>query len=139
MDIQPASLAQVRAGRDGRRVTIVDDVGGVAADLQRIDPSLRLRWNELGEYFVVYQVMDNGDEKLVLTALELDPRIVERVEQIASPLYDYGAEVERLDAQAERDSEHRFHERVGPLGEIAAHALRKDLEERSKIILPRSV
>ena len=48
----------------------------MAKRLKEIDETLHLRWNERGEYFVVYQIvggrLDEGaEEKLVLTAKEL--------------------------------------------------------------------
>jgi hypothetical protein len=135
MRIQAASLAQVRKGRDGRMIAIEDDVLDVAKQLTAIDKDLRLRWSESGEYFVVYQLV--GDrEKLVLTSTELNPQIVERVRQIARPGYDFGAELERMDAEAEKDKEHRFHEDVGERSELLAHTLRKDLQAKNKIIVP---
>jgi hypothetical protein len=135
MEIQPASIAQVRAGRNGRKVLIEDDVLHIAKRLQEIDRSLRLRWNEQGEFFVVYQVLD-GSEKLVLTARELDERIVQRVRKIAHPSYDYVAEMERMDRRAEKDADHRFHEQTGEIGERMAHALRKDLQAQNKVFIP---
>lgn len=138
MELQPASLAQVRAGRDGRMIAIDEDVLDIAMRLQEIDDSLRLRWSESGEYFVVYQLIGDG-EKLVLTSTELTPQIIERVRKIAHPEYDFGAELDQMDAQAEKDKDHRFHEQVGERGEVLAHALRKDLQAKNKIIVPRDV
>lgn len=138
MGIQAASLAQVRKGRDGRMIAIDNDVLDVAKQLYAFDDSLRLRWSEAGEHFVVYQCV--GDvEKLVLTSRELDPQIIERVRKIAHPSYDFGAELDRIDAEAEKEKEHRFREQVGERGEVLAHALRKDLQAKNKIIVPRGV
>jgi hypothetical protein len=72
----------------------------------------------------------------VLTAQELDQRIPERLRRLRSPDYDYGAEVDRLDAQAERDEAHYFAEEVGERGERLFHAMRKDLEVKSRVYLP---
>ena len=135
MDIAPASLAQIRMGRDGRRVVVSEDVGNVAAQIHEIDPRLGLVWNEKGEFFMVVE-QDGLTERLVLTAKECDQRIVERVRQIASPDYDYGAEVDRLDAAAEKAKDHRFHEETGEVAERLAHALRKDLQHKGKVFVP---
>jgi tRNA threonylcarbamoyladenosine modification (KEOPS) complex Cgi121 subunit len=139
VEIQPATLAQVRAGRDGRRIVVEDDVLNIASRLKQIDPCLSLHWNEKGEHFVVVETSEDGDERLVLTALQLDERVLERVGRIASPSYDYAREVDRLDAQAEREKDHRFHEQTGEVAERLAHALRQDLQAKNKIILPRGV
>ena len=143
MEIEPATIAQVRAGRDGRVLTVEEDVFEVAGRLKEIDPSLHLRWNERGEYFVVYQLIgkleEGGEEKLVLTAKELTPAIIARVEEIAHPEYDFVAEMDKLDKQADKDKDHRFHEQTGEAAERMAHAVRKDIQAKNKIILPKGV
>jgi hypothetical protein len=142
MEIVPATFAQVKAGRDGRNVLVEDDVFEVARQLKEIDSSLCLRWNERGEYFVVYQLWGQGQgetEKLVLTSQELTPAILERVRQIVHPSYDFAAEMDRMDAQAKKDEEHRFAEETGEVGEHLAHALRKDLGATNKAFVPKEV
>ena len=138
MEITPASIAQVRKGRDGRSVVIEDDVLDIARRIKEIDPSLLLRWNELGEYFVVAQIIGD-EEKLVTTTTELDERLIHRLKHIAHASYDVGKEAERIDKQADKEAEHRFRERVGEAGEVAAHALRKDLQDQTRIIVPKGV
>jgi hypothetical protein len=135
MQIQAASVAQVHKGRDGRMIEVGEDVLNVAKQLRDFDDSLRLRWSEGGEYFVVYQLIDDR-EKLVLTCTDLNPQIVERVRQIARPEYDFAAELDRMDAQAEKDKEHRFHEDLGERGERLAYALRKDLQAKNRVFVP---
>lgn len=140
MEIRPASIAQVAQARDGRMIEIGDDVGNVAKSLQQIDPGLRLRYSEAGEYFVVYwrpDEWDEGDGQLVLTAQECDQRIVKRVQEIAQPGYDFAAELERLDEQTRTEKEHEWSERVGETGERLAHALRKDRGyDQSRVFIP---
>ena len=138
MEIQPASLAQVRAGRDGRSILIEDDVANIAGRLKTIDDSLRLRWNERGEYFVVYQQLGR-DEKLVLTAQQLDERILHRVQQITHPSYDFVGEIDRMDKQAQKDADHRFSEQTGEIAEELAHAVRKDLGATNKAFIQKEV
>jgi hypothetical protein len=139
MDIQPASVAQVRAGRDGRRFLIEDDVLDVARRIKEIDDSLSLQFNERGEFFVVVQTLADGEEKLVTTAQELDERLIHRLKHITHQSYDYVAEMDRIDKQAEKDSEHRFSEKVGEAGEKAAHALREDLGATNKAFVSKDV
>lgn len=138
MEIQPASLSQVRAGRDGRRFTITDDVGGVAAKLREVDQRLRLRFNERGEFFEVVEV--NGtDERRVTTALECDDRLVHRMRELARPDHDYAGELERIDRAADRENDRRFSERSGEIAERLAHHVRKDIGATHRIIVPRDV
>ncbi len=142
MEIEPATLAQVAMGRDGKMHEVDDDVGGIALRLKEIDDSLRLRWNEFGGFFVIYQMLDTAEgllEKLVLTAQELDGRIIKRVEQITHPSYDFVAEMDRMDEEAQKDKDHAFHEQTGEVAERMAHAVRKDLEAQNKAFVPKDV
>src|SRR5271169_1619448 len=108
MDIQPASVDQLRVGTDGKLVEISADSGGVAESIQRLDPCLRLRYAESSDCYIVYRVHRHGQpcrdddpertEELVLTAQECDQRIVKRLEFIDSQGrsgYDYAAELEK--------------------------------------------
>lgn len=138
MEVTPATFAQVKTGRDGRRVTVTEDVGDVARRLQEISPKLILVWNENGQYFVVVERDGNGDERLVFTAQECDERIVKRAELITSSSYDFVGEMDRLDKAAERAKDHEFHERTGEIAERLAHAVRKDLNP-GRMIVPKGV
>lgn len=129
-------------------VQISADASTVAADLERIDKGLRVRFAENGNppFWAVYHESEDGRvTHLVLTAQAhqtisgtwagLDHRIVERIEQI-DPMgrghYDYAADLERatLDAHAHRRD--GFKEKMGDVAERTAHAVRKDLGERYK-------
>jgi hypothetical protein len=138
MEIRPATYAQIKRGRDGRMVAIDDDVAGIAAQLLEIDPSLRLRWSESGEYFVVYQDL-GSTQHLVTTAQELDGRLLQRVLQVTHPDFDFAAEVDRVDAEADREAARRFSEGVGERGERLAHAIRKDMGFTSRVVVPKDV
>lgn len=139
MDIEHASLACVQRGIKGELITIEDDVLDVARRLKEIHPSLHVYWNEQGEYFVIYELCDDGRERVVTTVKELDPRLIAHFEQLASESWNVVAEIDRMDAQADRDKEHAFAERVGEIGERLHHALRKDYEVRDRIYLPSGV
>lgn len=126
MEVQPATLPQIQKGRRGRVVFIDNDALGVAKQLREIDSNLRLAWNEFGEYFVVYQQLDDGTEHLVTTAQEADGRLVKRVQKIASRFYNYAEELDKQDKETDRKSEYKSSEYVGELAEELAHAIRKD-------------
>lgn len=136
MEIPRATLAQVRTGRDGRRVLIDNDVLDIARQIAEIDPCLHVSWNERGEYFAVYEVSPDGSEHLVTTTTELTPQLVELLRMIGSRRDLFAADVAAQDRQAERDAEHAFHERVGPVAERLAHALRKDLQAKNRAFVP---
>lgn len=127
IQVEPASLTQVIRGRGGRLVYVDDDVCNVAKTLRAVDPSLRLAYNEVGEYYVVYQTLADGSEHLVTTAQELDQRLVHRVAEVCSPGYDAGRELDLLHDVADAEHERHFHQRTGEVGERLAHAIRSDL------------
>lgn len=139
MEIQPASIAQVRARDTGGIFTVDEDVGHIAAQIREVDPSLSLHWSEGGGHFEVRELCADGKDRLVLTCNELDGRVVERLRQIRHPSYDYMAEIDRLDRQADRDKEHASSERIGEVGEKLAYALRKDLLHTGKAFIPKDL
>ncbi len=134
MDLQPASITQVRQGKH-RRITVEADVGSVVAQIKEIDPRLGVIWDEDGEFFAVVE-QDGSKQRLVLTAQELDHRVLQRLREISSPDYDYVAEMDRMDAVADREKDHRFMQEVGENAEVMAHALRTDLQHKGKIFIP---
>jgi hypothetical protein len=129
MDITPATLSQVVQGRGGNYITIENDVCDIARRLKEVNDSLTLRYNEQGCFFAVIQVLENGDENLVTTAQEADERLVQRVRRVTHPSYDYGAELERQDAENDRVKNQQFNEKVGEVSERLAHAVREDLRK----------
>ena len=111
-DIAPASIEQVREGRNGKIHLITEDAGGVAAGLKQINPGLRLRYSEAGKYYVVYfHDPDTHVEEFVKTYQTCDARIVEDIARIRkeneSPGYSYADELDKQeqDAEKERDEE----------------------------------
>lgn len=138
-EIRAASLPQIVKGRGGRVVFIDNDALDIAKDLLKIHPSLRLAFNEVAEYFVVYQVDDQGNESIVTTSLEADARLLERVRKVVSPQYNLAEELDRMNDKADAESEYRFSQKTGEIAERLAHAIRRDTQTKNKIIVPRSV
>lgn len=139
MEIQPASIAQVRLRDTGGIFTVDEDVGHIAAQVREVDPSLSLHWSDGGGYFEVREACQDGKDRMVLTCTELDGRVIERLRQIRHSSYDFVREVDRMDAQADREREWASHNRIGEVGEKLAHALRKDLLHTGKAFIPRDV
>ena len=143
MKVEPASIDQLLRGRDGRVHLVSADAGGVADELRRIHPGLVLQYNELGDHFSVCFESDDGrDTYLILTAKECDHRIADRIREIDShgrSGYDYAKELESASQRVRDRALAQFRERMGDLGERAAHAIRKDLGSTSRAFIPREV
>jgi hypothetical protein len=146
MEIPPrkADLAQISRGRHGEMVLIENDVQGVANSLAEIDPHLRLRFSEAGEYFVVYWKPDDepeGNGELVTTALDLDMRIVELVRELywkaKQPGYSFADELAAEQERRQAVEGAKFTEEHGEMFERLAHAMRKDLGyDKGRVFVP---
>jgi hypothetical protein len=133
-EIEPASIEQIKAGRDGKMHLITQDAGGIAQRLQEIDERLHLRYSEAGQYYVVYaRELDQqpGSGYMVATYQELDGRIVRDLERInwlnQQPDYSYADELEKQHQLAEAARDWEFSQKIGENAEKLAFAIRKDL------------
>ena len=116
-------------------VGIEGDLLDIVAQIKDFSPDLSVRWSTAGEYFAVYERV-NGKDELVFTTTELDQRVVERLRLIASSSYDYVKDITQIDKNRDAEIDHKHHEEVGERGEVLAHALRKDLQAKNRIIVP---
>lgn len=125
-------------GRDGRLIEIKQDVLDVCARLREIDPALGVDYNEGNGRWRVKELCADGRYRTVkwFDALTADvPEVIQRLLKV-----DYLKEIDRMDAQADRDKDHAFHEKVGPIGEELAFALRKDRGyDKQKAFVPRDI
>lgn len=140
-DIAPASIEQVREGRNGKIHLITEDAGGVAAGLRQINPGLKLRYSEAGNYYVVYfKDPDTHVEEFVKTYQTCDARIVEDIARIRkeneSPGYSYADELDKQEQDAEKERDRQFTEKTGDAAERLHHAIRKDLGLTNRIFIP---
>jgi hypothetical protein len=133
--ILPASAAQWRRSSPVTRVPVTDDVHGVVRDLQGIDRCLQVEYDTAEAFYVVLR-KDGPQEDLVLTAQQLDPRVVRRVREIDRPEYDFTAEVDQMDDDAEKQRQADFREEMGGKHEKLAHAIRKDTGDTSRVFVP---
>lgn len=128
-------------------VQIDDDVQGVANALHEIDPHIRLRYSEAGEYYVVYWLPDEweeGDGYLIFTATELDHRIAHHMQEVywrcQRPGYSFAEEIDKQEDKRKADEDHEWDEKHGELHERLAHALQKDAGyDKLRIFVPESV
>jgi hypothetical protein len=143
MKIDPAHVDQIRRATNGRMVAIDADVGGIAADLKRIDPHLKVRFGENGDppFWAVYYESDDGrttylvlSQRATLTRSGtysgLDQRVVDRIREIdpqGRGGYNYADELEKQNQLVVQRRRDRFREVAERHGAEAQHALRKDL------------
>lgn len=147
MDVQPAHVDQVLRAKDGQYVTIDSDAGGVADELRRIDPKLKVRFAESGPHWAVYYQQDDRTTYLVLTAEAtqgrtgawggLDHRIVKRIMKIGHSSYDYAREVERQNVKARKANRDATREKMAEAGVLAYHAIRKDLGVKDRAFIKK--
>lgn len=123
------SLAEVNAGR---LVTYQEDVLGIKSRIESEfrgaikvffdkDPSA-LCW-------VITQTDINGTESILFTTRRLSESSIERVrraDQAAGRRTAFLEDIEREEKQIERDEDHAFGERIGPINEQLYFALRRD-------------
>lgn len=151
MEIQPANIDQIRQARDGRMLLISSDAGGVADELRRIDRHLKVRFAENGRppFWAVYYESDDGRETYLVTTAQahqtmggiwtgLDHRIVERVRKADGHSRggeDYAKALEAHNKRVREGKRQEFRDQVSQTGEMAVHALRKDLGIKSRIFV----
>lgn len=143
IDIEHADLLQVQRGIDGHLTLVEDDVLDVGRRLKEIHPSLRVYRNEQKHpehgwegYFVIYELCEDGEERVVTTVKHLDARLIEHFEMLASESWDAVAEMDRMDDTAEKAKEDAFAEKVGEIGERLHHSLASDYEFKHRIFVP---
>jgi hypothetical protein len=147
IDLEPPR-AQVKAGRLAltdklELVPVEADVFHVVDRLKRIDAGLHLSFNRKQKVFVLEWrgFNDKGEyvEDFVGAYTELDARLIHLVEKLAARenrnRYELSKELERLEAQKDREAEHMHSEQMGPAAEQLAHALRKDLGTKPRAFM----
>jgi hypothetical protein len=144
VDIEPASMDQVVAARDGRTVVIDRDLGDVALQLRQIDPSLVLRYHPETHHYSVIQRMPDRQEQLVATCQPIPggaphPKLIETVARVASSSYDVASELRAADTRRIREEEHRAAEETGLLLEEAYHRFKRQTGIQNRVFVPRSV
>lgn len=144
INIPTASIATIRKTLQGRTVSIEDDVQGIAKQIAEIDSSLGLQVSEQeGELvWIVVQRFAEEDgstsEHFVTDMVgELDQRILQRVRQVTGRGYDLIAEIDKAEAEADREQDRRRLEQMGPVAEKLAYAFKKDLHaDKRRIFVP---
>lgn len=148
-----ATLGELQLTNRLQMVRVEGDVLDVAATLRSIDPGLRLMFDrnvpwEDGRGQGIYVLYHDGFnpqgqrvEEFVGAYRELDQRIVNLIRRIDAQgrgRHDLARELDRLEAQKEREREAQQSERMGPLAEHLRFALRRDLGVTGSQSLPVS-
>lgn len=148
-----ATLGELQLTNRLQMVRIDRDVLGVAERLKRIDTGLVLMFDKNVEWedgrgkgiYVLYWegLNDRGQlvEDFVGAYRELDQRIVNLIERIDAQgrgRHDLATELEKLEREKEREHDRETTERMGPMGELLRHAIRKDLGATGSQSLPVS-
>lgn len=131
-EIEPATVEQVRQGRDGKMHVISADAGGVVDRIKQVDPRLNVRYVEAADYYAVYS-KEGESEYLVGTYKELDQRVAADIEKVAwknrQPGYSLADDLDDLEARAQKEFDAQQYEKIGESAEELAFALRKDLHK----------
>jgi hypothetical protein len=138
---QKATLDQVRIGRAGHLIEIDQDVMDVAYRIRDVGRAvgarLGVQYNEESNKFRVYEEGADGKQRTVTWLVALTPNAVEFVQSLFGR--DLVADMDRVDAQAEKDRRHALDEAVGPVAEKLHHAIRKDLGLKPRVFVPKDI
>jgi hypothetical protein len=152
--VEPASLEQVRLAYETNEwVVISADSSATVAEIQKIDPTLRVRFSPRARMFAVYH--DHTPVPPILTCRAyqnssgtwegLDNRVVRRLEYIDSHGrggYDYVKALERETLAREERASRQFAERVGDGMERMGFDIRRELglgSLKGGIFVPRDI
>jgi hypothetical protein len=140
-DVKPASLSQVMEGQDGRMIVLDDDVGNVVKDLQRIDPTFRVRYMERGDCFVVFQDIREGDRRTEHFVFSVDrgsfdQRVVKECERITHESYDLDGELAQGQARQEAERRQILDESIERTAEHMVWGLRRENGVKDRVFVP---
>lgn len=153
MEISPVAIDQLHRARDGGIVEVSGSAGAIVRDLHEIDETLRVNFNEAGEYFCVYQLLNehrrpdvNGCiEEVVLRVpmMEWDRRVVEYFNLRAWEMRHGKSPAARLEAAADKrkaEIEHAQDEQIGEIVQRLYRPFQRALVgSNPRIVLPRGV
>ena len=154
MEIAPATVEQVRiAYETDEWVVIGVDSSTTVAEIQKIDPTLRVRFSPRAGMFAVYYEHAPIPPILTVRAYQnrsgtwegLDNRVVRRLRYIdreGTSGYDYGREIERETLARRERASKEFAEKTGEAGEEMAFGIRRELglgSLKGGIFVPRDV
>jgi hypothetical protein len=154
LEIEPASVDQVRLAYETNEwIVISADSSTTVAEIQRIDPTLRVRFSPRAGLFAVYHEHTPVPPILTVRAHQnasgtwegLDERVVRRLRYIdghGTSDYDYAAELQRETLGRAKRASHEFAERTGDAGERMAFDIRRELglgAYRGQIFVPRDI
>jgi hypothetical protein len=142
IEIPPVAVDRISGAFNGRRVWITADAGMVVQRLQEIDDRVHV-WYSIAEQLYMVELhtpMPDGsvEETLFGAYDQLDARVENRLREASSPGYDLAAELEKREAEADREHQDQMDERMGDAAERLAHAFQKDLGRHEIDTTPKS-
>jgi hypothetical protein len=125
-------LSYVDANR-GRLITVDNDVLGIKAEIESRWPMLEVTFDTIDEVWCIIAHDDTVDYLAINPPTPyLDQRIIrrlERADKVLNPTEtgdDVLAEIDKFNAEVEREEERRFEDQIGDFGERFKHALKQD-------------
>lgn len=116
----------------GRIITIQDDVLGIKRRIQDLWPELRVYFDQDSDEWVITEMCRDHTERLVFTTTALNESVIARLYRAQAG--DFTADLDKEEAQREKDHDAKLADMAGDAGERLAHAFAKDgLTVRARI------
>lgn len=141
-EIEPVSVTRVIEGQNGRMIVIDDDVSNIVRDLRRIDRRFRVSYVEDNHHYWIWLDISEPDGPLrrhFVSSVDgdrFDRRVVKMAEKITHDSYDLLAEMDKAQAQVERERSERFTRPILENADRLHHAFRRDMRVQDRIFVP---
>ena len=121
-------LSYVQANAAGRitRFTLSGDVMSARSRIERDYPNIRIWWDNDNEEHCVCQLFPGGEELVFATKTFHEPLIRARLERARNDRSDPLDDVDRYNAEVEKEQDRQFSEKMGDVGERLAFAFAQD-------------
>lgn len=138
MEIQPASIDDVKVGRDGRRYLVSAEAGTIAARLKEVDPRVYVEFHEppagskANPYYSVCLHRDNAHDDLIFRVREqdFDQRVVEHLRMLNFNLRHGISEADRWEAEEDarrREANYQFEQQMAANAGRLMHSIQRTI------------
>lgn len=120
-----------------RLVTIENDVLGIKEEIQRTWPQVRVYFDEWDEKWVLTEVCEDGNERLIFDTEQLDRRVLDRLHMADGATgVDFLHEIEKEEARLQKERRDKLLDQAGDVAERLALAMHQDgITNRPKIFV----
>lgn len=120
-----------------RLITIEDDVLGIKAEILKTWSQIRVYFDEWDEKWILTEVCDDGEERLVFDTEQLDQRVLDRLHRADGATgVDFLYEIEKEEARLQKDRRDKFLDQIGDVAERLQTAMHRDgITNRPKIFV----